>query len=76
MHVLTLQRVDDVRSGESERLQAIGVEPYAHRVVAGTDIVGGEVELNMRNVGHLICRDNAIDDRGPVDSEGLGDCTV
>jgi hypothetical protein len=34
--------------------------------------VAGQVKLDMRNVGQLVGRDAAIDDRGPVDCEGFG----
>src|SRR5262249_16658157 len=36
-------------------------------------VVGGEVELDMRNIGHLVGRNDAIDDCRPVDCEGPGD---
>src|SRR6516225_6470668 len=39
-------------------------------------IVAGQVELDMRNVGHLVGRNDAIDDRGPIDREGLSDRAV
>src|SRR5262249_33429586 len=39
----------------------------------GDGIVTGLIDVEMRKVGNLIGRDDAIDDRGPVDCEGLGD---
>ena len=34
LHVLALQRGDDVGRGQAERLQPVGIEPDPHRVVA------------------------------------------
>src|SRR5262249_3468145 len=36
-------------------------------------IVPAELEVEMRHVRQLVSRDDEINDRGPVDGEGLGD---
>ena len=37
LHVLALQRRHDVAGGQVERLQAVGIEPDAHRIVAAAE---------------------------------------
>ena len=37
LHVLALQRGDDVAGGQAERLQPVGIEPDAHRIVAAAE---------------------------------------
>ncbi len=37
LDVLPLQRVGDVGRGQPERLQAVGIEPHPHRIVAGAE---------------------------------------
>ena len=37
LDVLALQRADDVAGGQAERLQAVGIEPDPHRIVAAAE---------------------------------------
>jgi hypothetical protein len=37
LNILALQRGRDVASGQPERLQAIGIKPYPHRVIAAAE---------------------------------------
>ena len=37
LHVLALQRADDVIGGQAERLQPVRIEPDAHRIVAAAE---------------------------------------
>src|ERR1700730_1130238 len=56
---------------------ALGSGDCDHRFLDLRDgIVADLVQVEMRKVGHLVGRHDAIDDRGPVDREGLGDLGV
>src|SRR6516225_4089927 len=39
----------------------------------GDGIVTGLIDIEMRKVGNLVGRDDAIDDRGPLGCKSLGD---
>ena len=71
LHVLRLQRVRDVAGGEAERLQPVGIEPDAHRIVAPAerrdradavdavelvDHLGGGVVRDEQRVARLVGR--------------------
>src|SRR5262245_18711362 len=57
---------DDLSSGDRD-----------HRFLDLRDgIVFGQIELDMRNIVQLVGRDDASDNRGPLDCEGFGDRAV
>jgi hypothetical protein len=51
---LRLQRIGDVGRGQPERLQAIGIEPHAHGIVAGAEYRDRTDAIDAGDrVGHL-----------------------
>ena len=63
--VLSLERVDDVFGGQRKRIELVGIEPDAHRILAGSEDVDladarQARELRLQRDGRVIGKEQAV----------------